>query len=72
VEEGIAVMIDEDMQHAVNYGKALERSRAVFAQTDYALIKDALLFYAAHQGLTSEAEMSAISNLVHRLGRVDK
>lgn len=65
-------MIDEDMAHAVSYGRALERSRAVFAQTDYALIKDALLFYAQHNGQITEAEVSAVSNLVHRLGRVEK
>lgn len=65
-------MIDEDMAHAVSYGRTLERSRAVFAQTDYALIKDALLFYAQHNGQITEAEVSAVSNLVHRLGRVEK
>ena len=65
-------MIDEDMAHAVSYGRAVERSRAVFAQADYTLIKDALLFYAQHNGQITEAETSAVSNLVHRLGRVSK
>ncbi len=65
-------MIDEDIAHAVSYGKALERSKAVFAQTDYPLIKNALLFYAQHNGQITEAETSAISNLLHRLGRVEK
>lgn len=65
-------MIDEDMQHAVSYGRALERSRAVFAQTDYTLIKDALLFYAQHNGQITDAQRSGVSNLLHRLGRVEK
>lgn len=65
-------MIDEDIAHAVNYGKAVERSRAVFAQSDYAMIKTALLFYAQHNGQITEAETSVVSNLVHRLGRVSK
>jgi len=69
MEESI-VMVDEDMAHAVSYGRAVERSRAVFAQTDYAIIKEALLFYAQHNGQITEAETSAVSNLVHRLGRV--
>lgn len=61
-------MIDDDMPYAVEHGK----TRAVFAQSDYKLIKDALLFYAHNYGSITENEASAISNLVHRLGRVDK
>lgn len=63
-------MIDDDMAHAVSYGRALERSRAVFAQTDYKLIKDALMFYAHNKSDVNDSEITAISNLVHRLGRV--
>lgn len=63
-------MIDEDMAHAVSYGAAKERSRAVFAQTDYKLISDALMFYVQHNGQITDAETTAASNLLHRLGRV--
>lgn len=62
-------MIDD--QKASAYAQAVERSRAVFAQSDYPLIKDALLFYAHNANIT-DSESFAISNLIHRLGRVDK
>lgn len=63
-------MIDEDMAHAVRYGAAKERSRAVFAQTDYKLISDALMFYVQYNGQITDGETTAASNLLHRLGRV--
>lgn len=63
-------MIDEEMAHAVSYGKAVERSRAVFAQTDYKLINEALMFYVRHNGDITDPQISAASNLLHRLGRV--
>jgi hypothetical protein len=63
-------MIDEDMAHAITYGAAKERSRAVFAQTDYRLIKDALMFYVRHNGDITDAETTSASNLLHRLGRI--
>jgi hypothetical protein len=65
-------MIDEDTAHAVRYGQALERSRAVFAQSDYPLIKRALLFYAQHNGEVTESETSQLGHLLHRLERLDK
>ena len=64
-------MIDEDTAHAVRYGQALERSRAVFAQSDYALIKRALLFYAQHNGEVTESGFQ-LGHLLHRLERLDK
>lgn len=63
-------MIDEEMAYAVSYGKAVERSRAVFAQTDYKLISEALMFYVRHNGDITDAQISAASNLLHRLERV--
>jgi hypothetical protein len=64
---------DEDTAHAVRYGIAVERSRAVFAQTDYALIKRALIFYAQNSddGL-SQRDHLQMGNLLHRLERLDK
>lgn len=63
---------DEDTAHAVRYGMAVERSRAVFAQTDYALIKRALIFYAQNGTGLTEYEHSQMGNLLHRLERLDK
>lgn len=61
---------DEDTAHAVRYGMAVERSRAVFAQTDYALIKRALIFYAQNGTGLTDQEHSQMGNLLHRLERI--
>lgn len=39
----------------------------VFAPTDIKLIKDALLFYAKHNGNISDSEERQAVNLLHRL-----
>ncbi len=63
---------DEDTAHFVRYGMAVERSRAVFAQVDYSLIKRALIHYAQSGGGLTEQDHSQIGNLLHRLERLDK
>jgi hypothetical protein len=63
---------DEDTAHAVRYGMALQKSRAVFAQTDYALIKRALIHFAQSGTGLTDSEHSQIGNLLHRLERIDK
>jgi hypothetical protein len=63
---------DEDTAHAVRYGMAVERSRAVFAQADYSVIKRALIHYAQSATGLTEREHTQIGNLLHRLERLDK
>lgn len=53
-----------------------ERPRAVFAQTDLPVIKRALQFYLKDlnknlEGDESDAEITAISSLLHRIGRIE-
>jgi hypothetical protein len=64
-------MIDEDMAHAVSYGAAQERARAVFAPADNKLIKDALLYYVKYNQSISVEDEKHATNLLHRLGRID-
>lgn len=50
-----------------------ERPRAVFAETDYPLLRDALMFYATYANKADNEETKKnIFRLYHRLGRVDK
>jgi hypothetical protein len=48
------------------------KPRAVFADTDYAVIRKALQVYLHNYGNSlSDEEARIISSLLHRLGRVD-
>lgn len=48
------------------------RPRAVFADTDFAVIRKALQVYMHNYGNSlSDEEARIISSLLHRLGRVD-
>ncbi len=46
-----------------------ERSRAVFSQEDFRLIRTAVTHYL--DSVTDETERRKYGNLYHRLGRVD-
>lgn len=44
------MMIDEDLAHAVSYGRALERSRVVVTVTDKMVESAAIAFYSDPPG----------------------
>lgn len=48
-----------------------QKPRAVFADTDYPLIRRAILFYSTYANEVTEEDKKNISRLYHRLGRVD-
>lgn len=56
----------------MNMENTKERPRAVFAQSDYELIRNALMFYMTYSNhLNDENKRTAALRLYHRLGRVD-
>ena len=57
-------MTEEDRPHAPEP----ERSRAVFSQQDFKLIRTAISHYLKE--LDDQAELRKYSNLHHRLGRI--
>jgi hypothetical protein len=42
----------------------------VYSPADVKLIKDALTFYAAHNGQITDLETRSVANLLHRLNRI--
>lgn len=61
-----AERIEEEMTDAGKTGPKQVKG-GVFAATDIRLIKDALSFYAAHNGQITDLETRSVANLLHRL-----